>query len=71
MAATGTDSEGATPSRKPMVTIKAASITFCDGLERVCKDDTTIVRGRTSPLAIWHKTCLEKSARARYSGRDT
>ena len=44
---------GATPSRKPTVTMSAAPMTRIDGMERVCIEETVIVSGRTIPRAIY------------------
>jgi hypothetical protein len=48
----GRSCEGVTPVKKPMVTTTAARMTFFEGLDRVLKEETTMVRGRTSPRAI-------------------
>ena len=49
----GTDVNGATPTRNPIVTTPAAAKVRKVGVERVCTEETRIVRGRTRPLAIW------------------
>lgn len=48
----GTAADGATPSKKPMVTDPAAIPTRIEGTVRVCAENTTMVRGRTRPRAI-------------------
>jgi hypothetical protein len=55
VAVSGTFEDGATPRKKPPVTTTLARMTFPLGAERVWKLDTTIVSGRTRPLAIWKK----------------
>ena len=43
---------GATPTKKPKVTMNAARSTRNDGTERPWTEETMIVKGRTRPLAI-------------------
>jgi hypothetical protein len=49
----GTVADGATPTKKPAATTIAAITTRVEGLERVCTEDTRMVRGRTRPRAIY------------------
>lgn len=47
--------EGAIPKKKPPVTNTLANMTFRLGTECVLIEETMIVSGSTSPLAIWKK----------------
>jgi hypothetical protein len=48
----GIEVEGATPRKKPTVTIVAAPITLVDGVEDVLREEIKIVNGSWSPRAI-------------------
>jgi hypothetical protein len=52
VAFNGRSFDGVTPVKKPIATTTVANRTRLDGMVLVLVDETTIVKGRTSPLAI-------------------
>lgn len=51
-AAEGRELEGATPRKKPIVTMAAEAMTLFVGVDFDWRDDTKMVNGRSRPLAI-------------------
>lgn len=55
VAVKGRELDGATPMKKPKETNTAAAIVFVDGADCVLRDETRIVNGNWSPLAIFNE----------------